>query len=86
MSNSRNLVHAIGVYLGEARSGGMRLRIREVREAKYMTQFELAVKAGLTPTAISRLESKTPPKPRPSTLRKLASALGVEPDDLIIRE
>lgn len=60
----------------------MRLRLREVREAKFITQRELAARTGLTPETISRLERGTNP-PLITTVRRLAEALGVEPQELI---
>ena len=61
----------------------MRLRLREVRERKLMTQTELAERAGLTLSTISRLENGLQ-RPRISTARVLAEALGVQPEDLIV--
>ncbi len=61
----------------------MRLRLREVRERKLMTQTELAERAGLTLSTISRLENGLQ-RPRISTARVLAEALGVLPEDLIV--
>ena len=60
----------------------MRLKLREVREAKFVTQVELAKKAGVSETTIVRLEAGTH-RPRISTIRKLAKALGVEPSELV---
>ena len=45
-------------------------------------QEELAEKAEITPTALSRIE-RNEAEPRPKTLRKLAEALGVSPAELI---
>jgi transcriptional regulator with XRE-family HTH domain len=63
----------------------MRIRLREVRERKLMTQEELAQRSGLTQTSISALERGVH-APRISTIRKLAAALEVDPDELIVRE
>lgn len=60
----------------------MRLKLREVREAKFVTQVELAKKAGVSETTIVRLEAGTH-NPRVSTVRKLAVALGVKPAALV---
>ena len=46
-----------------------------------MTQEELAEVSGVSRITISRLESQTR-EPRPSTVSKLADALGVEPQGL----
>ncbi len=60
----------------------MRLRLREVRERRFLTQQELADLAGTTKANISRIETGLQ-RPRPSTLKRLAAALGVEPDALV---
>jgi transcriptional regulator with XRE-family HTH domain len=56
--------------------------IRELREARGWTQFELAIKVGVQPTTIYTWESgkKMPMIPQ---LRKLAEAFGVSMDDII---
>ncbi|MDP9478071.1 MAG: helix-turn-helix domain-containing protein [Actinomycetota bacterium] len=56
--------------------------VRELRTLSALTQAELASRAGITATALSRIE-RNEAEPRPSTLRKLATALGVEPSTLI---
>jgi transcriptional regulator with XRE-family HTH domain len=56
--------------------------VRELRTLAALTQEELANRAGITATALSRIE-RDEAEPRPSTLRKLATALGVEPRELI---
>jgi transcriptional regulator with XRE-family HTH domain len=61
----------------------MRIRLREIRQRKYLTQQELADKIGSTKANISRLESGDQ-EPRISTVRRLAEALGVELDELVI--
>jgi len=63
----------------------MEIRLRELRERKFLTQDELAERTGMTRANISRLENGLQ-RPRISTVRKLATALGVEPDDLIVWE
>lgn len=49
---------------------------------RLLTQTELAVRAGLTTASVSRIETGTN-KARISTVRKLAEALDVDPDDLL---
>jgi transcriptional regulator with XRE-family HTH domain len=56
--------------------------VRQLRTLAALTQEELAGRAGITATALSRIE-RDEAEPRPSTLRKLATALGVEPYELI---
>jgi transcriptional regulator with XRE-family HTH domain len=50
--------------------------LRELREAKLLSQKELAAKAGISNKTIVDIESGKI-RPHPSTLRKLARALGV---------
>ncbi|MPZ49693.1 MAG: helix-turn-helix domain-containing protein [Dehalococcoidia bacterium] len=56
-------------------------RLREIRERKMLTQRELAEKAKTSPTTIARLEAQTVDA-QFRTIRKLAEALGVEPEEL----
>lgn len=57
-------------------------KIAELREAAGLRQEELAKLAGLTATAISRIENDKV-IPRKNTLRKIAKALGTSIDDLL---
>ncbi len=57
-------------------------RLRALRERKVLTQQELAEKAGITRATLSRLEAGAE-NPYPSTIRKLAAALDVEPQRLM---
>ncbi len=57
-------------------------QLREARERALLTQEELAARAGVQPFTISRIE-RNRVEPRFRTIRKLASALGMEPQDLI---
>lgn len=50
--------------------------VREIRKGQALSQEDLGQRAELAPDAISRLENGFR-NPRPSTVRKLASALGV---------
>ena len=56
--------------------------LRVYRDRKALTQQELAEAAGLTRPNLARLEAGRQAA-IPSTVRKLASALGVEPEDLM---
>jgi transcriptional regulator with XRE-family HTH domain len=58
-----------------------RLALKEWRLSRAMTQIELAAAAGLQPSTLIDIE-RGKRLPRPSTLRKLATALGLEPVDL----
>jgi len=57
-------------------------RLRSIRERQALNQRELAEKAGLTPASLSRIEAGVQ-EPYMSTVRKLATALGVQPADLM---
>jgi len=61
------------------------LRLREVRERLFVTQQELADRAGMSISTISRVENGLQ-EARISTVRRLALALGVRPDELIAPE
>jgi len=60
----------------------MRVKLRSVRERLFVTQEELAERTGMSRATISRIESGQQ-RPRISTVRKLAAALGVSPEALI---
>jgi transcriptional regulator with XRE-family HTH domain len=57
-------------------------RLRELRERAALSQEDLAKKAGVARATIADLEADKRPA-RPSTRRKLAEALGVEPAELM---
>ena len=59
-------------------------RMRTVRERLWVTQAELAARAGVTKATVSRLENGLQ-RPRISTVRKLAAALGVAPEEIVDR-
>jgi transcriptional regulator with XRE-family HTH domain len=63
----------------------MRIRLREIREARYLTQAELAERAGLAKLSIGRIE-RGHARPRLWTIRRLAETLDVEPGELAIRD
>ncbi len=56
--------------------------LREVRIRRLLTQAQLAMRAGMTPASISRIETGKS-KARISTVRRLTDALGVDPRDLL---
>ena len=61
----------------------MRLRLREWRERRLLTQRELAERIEVTVGTINRIERGVH-RPRLGTIRKLAEALGVDPDELVV--
>ena len=68
------------------RCGRVRLqktsRLRELRDEASLSQMELAQRSGVSRATIADLEAGKRPA-RPSTRRKLAEALGVEPKELM---
>src|SRR5215207_9593389 len=66
-------MQAAVVYVGD--------KLKRLRTLNALTQAELAERAGLTTAAVSRIE-RDEAEPRPSTLRKLAQALNVQPREL----
>ena len=63
----------------------MRILLKEIREAQFMTQRELAEKSGVGVATIARVE-KSKHQPTFRTIKRLAAALGVDPSELAIRE
>lgn len=68
---------------GEERLGMVGRRVLVVRERRMWTQVRLAEEAGVSPTTVSGIESGRISRPHFGTLRKLAYALGVEPEELV---
>ena len=60
----------------------MKLKLKEVRESKFMTQRELSEKSGVAQSTIVRLEQGGDATFK--TIKSLASALDVEPGELAI--
>ena len=56
-------------------------RLRRLREAAGFTQEELALRAGLTPNAVSDLERGKTRRPYPHTVRSLADAIGLSEEE-----
>ncbi len=63
----------------------MRLRLREWRERRLLTQRELAEQVGMSTGQINRIENGIH-EPRFTTIRKLAVALNVSPEELVVWE
>jgi len=61
------------VYIGE--------NLKRLRARKYLTQRQLAEKAGISPDTIAKLETNRT-EPRYITLFRLAEALECTPDDI----
>jgi transcriptional regulator with XRE-family HTH domain len=56
--------------------------LRAAREARFLTQQELATQAGMNPSTISELEGGKR-KARFRTIRQLAAVLAVTPEQLV---
>ncbi len=56
-----------------------------LRELRMWTQVRLAEEAGVSPTTVSGIENGRISRPHFGTVRKLAVALGVEPEDFLPR-
>ncbi|NPV72890.1 MAG: helix-turn-helix transcriptional regulator [Pelotomaculum sp.] len=59
------------------------MRLKEIREAKGLTQIELARRANLTQPFISELENGVKSNPSYQALQKLATALGISVSELL---
>lgn len=66
-------------------SADMRLRLKEWRQKRAKTQDELSADSGVARTTIVRLEAEIG-EARPSTVRKLAAALKIDPEDLVVTD
>jgi transcriptional regulator with XRE-family HTH domain len=64
------------LYIGE--------KLRDTRKRKLLTQKQLAERSGVGIATIIRIE-RNQVEPRGSTIRKLAAALEVEPEELVKR-
>lgn len=58
-------------------------KLKEVREAKGLTQTELASKSNVSRTLINLIENNKATSITTDTLHKLAESLGCNPSDLI---
>ena len=57
------------------------IKLRELRLDKFLTQAELAKKAGISRDTVNQVENSRQ-KPSLLTIRKLAKVLGVEPGEI----
>ena len=60
-----------------------RERLRALREDRFLSHRELAKLAGVSPTTVLNLETNPETSAQRRTVRKLASALGVDPHELV---
>lgn len=61
---------------------GQRLTLKQMRLRRAMSATELAREATISTSTITAIEDKDA-QPRMSTMRKLAAALGCEPQDIL---
>ncbi len=59
--------------------------LRRLRELRALSQRELAARAKLSVTTVNRIETGQR-KPMPRTVRRLAEALGVTPEELLAEQ
>jgi len=57
------------------------MKLKQLRQKRFLTQEELAEMAGLTALSISRWENGKR-KPRFKSIRRLAKALKVDPEEI----
>jgi transcriptional regulator with XRE-family HTH domain len=60
-------------------------RLRQLRKQSLMTQEDLAARSGVAVSTIIRIE-RNQVEPHGGTIRKLAEALEVEPQELVKKE
>jgi len=63
----------------------MKANVRRLRELRALSQRELAAQAKLSVTTVNRIETGKR-KPIPRTVRRLAQALGVTPEELLAEQ
>ena len=63
----------------------MNANVRRLRELRALSQRELAARANLSVTTVNRIETGKR-KPIPRTVRRLAEALGVTPEELLAEQ
>ncbi len=61
-------------------------KVRTTRERAFLSQRELADKAGLNHNTVWRIEGSGAAEVHPRTIRKIAEALAVEPASLVPEE
>lgn len=62
-------------------------KLRRLRLERFLDVGEVAEAAGLSPASVTRLEQgRWPGGSKPSTVRKLGEALGVDPTELLAEE
>ena len=67
---------------GQRKGGGLVIKLKEVREAKKMSQEKLSELSGISRQRIYKIETDPRANVTVATLQKLAEALGVDIDDI----
>ena len=62
------------------------IRLRQLREERALSLRELEQLAGVSYNTIWRIEDGRRKQAHPRTIRKLSAALGVEPQELVVRD
>lgn len=62
----------------------IQIRLKYWRQRRVMTIRELAAKAGVSTDTIVSIENESQRTVRPSTLKKLAKALEIDPEELVV--
>ena len=60
-------------------------KVKELREARVLERAELAALAGIGYTTVYKIEAHDH-TPRLGTIRKIAKALKVKPDEILVRD
>jgi transcriptional regulator with XRE-family HTH domain len=82
-ARTRFISLSAGCFIGSMAIGE---RVKELRESKNLTQVGLAQRAGITERSLRDLENGTTRNPSTATVKGLASALGVPPEELLGHE
>jgi DNA-binding XRE family transcriptional regulator len=75
------ILHSIRATEGTMPDESIGQRIRRLRDAAYLSQSELALKAGISRAVLSRLENDQA-VPIQRTVRRLAEVLGIDPHEI----
>jgi transcriptional regulator with XRE-family HTH domain len=63
--------------------GSLGERVRAVRQARGLSQAELARRVGVSKNAMNQIEQGTAPNPRANVIRRLAEVLDIQADYLL---
>lgn len=83
MSKSRSQQGPTNARVGSVSLDELASGVKAWRESRGWTQAELAQRAGITVSPISKIERRKNPNPESATLEAIAGAFGVGIDGLI---